>query len=262
MSSTSSTVKPAHISDEQVASFQRDGFTKVESIISREEALAWREAAVDAVARLTSFSGEDAQGQHVLQQYVNIWREDETLKKLTLDPRVGAAAERLTGKAMRLWHDHVLIKHPGKSKPTAMHQDQPFWPHDMPDTRGPVSAWIALCDVPVERGCMSFIPGTQHLRGLSTQATGNEDALMSQRPELQWQQRATVPLRAGDCTFHYGTTVHGAFSNISDEARIAHVIIFMEADTRYVNIKHPVTDPLGLSEGDVLEGEMFPAVTV
>jgi len=256
---TTTAAAPA-VTDARVEAFRREGFVKVEQIITRGEALSYRAAAETAVARLTSHAGDDEAGLHVLRQYVNVWREDQTLASLTLDPRVGAAAEALAGKPLRLWHDHVLIKRPGKSRPTALHQDQPFWPHDRPETRGPLSAWIALGDVTVEHGCMSFIPGSHTTRGLTPQSTGDDHALIKQVPALAYAQRATVPLRAGDCTFHYGTTAHAAFANVSDTARVAHVVIFMEADTRFDGRKHPVTEPLNLSAGDPLDGELFPRV--
>jgi hypothetical protein len=42
--------------------------------------------------------------------------------------------------------------------------------------------------------------------------------------------------------------------------REAFAIIYMPDGTRYDGKKHIVTDPLGLREGDLLDGEMFPPV--
>ena len=41
-------------------------------------------------------------------------------------------------------------------------------------------------------------------------------------------------------------------------ARLAHVNIYMDEDTRYSGAAHVVTDPLGLTAGDRLDGEWFP----
>jgi ectoine hydroxylase-related dioxygenase (phytanoyl-CoA dioxygenase family) len=123
-----------------------------------------------------------------------------------------------------------------------------------------LSAWIALVDVPVERGCMTFIPGAQGRRDLRSQDLSDSDDLMALWPELAFEPRVTLPLRAGDCTFHNGYCPHMAGQNDTDVARVAHIIIYMDAATTYTGAAHVVTDPLGLQPGDLLAGEMFPAV--
>jgi phytanoyl-CoA hydroxylase len=67
-------------------------------------------------------------------------------------------------------------------------------------------------------------------------------------------------LRAGDCTFHSSFTAHTANPNETDEPRIAHVAIFMDADTTYSGSPHVVTDPLGLSVGGTFPDDRFPRV--
>ena len=79
-------------------------------------------------------------------------------------------------------------------------------------------------------------------------------------PELEWDERVTVPLRAGDCTFHHSRCAHMATPNDTDQPRIAHVVISMDATTTYTGARHVVTDPLGLQAGQVMEHEMFPRV--
>ncbi|HEX6972404.1 MAG TPA: phytanoyl-CoA dioxygenase family protein, partial [Limnochordia bacterium] len=165
---------------------------------------------------------------------------------------------RLAGVPLRLWHDQVLIKQPQNQAPTEFHQDQPYWPHA--DALHPISAWVALVDVPVERGCMSFIPGSFRRRDLAAQNLADPRSLFSLWPELEWEPRVTLPLQAGDCTFHHGRCAHMAGANQTDAARVAHVIIFTDATTTYTGKRHVVTDPLGLTPGQRLEGELFPLV--
>jgi ectoine hydroxylase-related dioxygenase (phytanoyl-CoA dioxygenase family) len=70
----------------------------------------------------------------------------------------------------------------------------------------------------------------------------------------------TIPLRAGDCTFHHARCAHMATPNYTDDPRVAHIVIFIDAAATYVKQPHVVTDPLGLQEGQVIEGELFPRV--
>jgi len=151
-----------------------------------------------------------------------------------------------------------LIKPPRKSSPTEFHQDGPYWPHT--NGRHALSCWIALVDVPVERGCMTFIPGSHRLQNLRPQDLTDSHDLLNLSPDLNWSPRVTVPLRAGDCTFHHSYLAHMANSNITDVARVAHIIIYMDADTTFDGKPHVVTDPLHLQIGDPLDGDLFPAV--
>lgn len=234
--------------------FYRDnGFVRVRGMVSREHALKWGEAAANFAS-----SGENFHHSPIFQQLVNVWTRNEALRALTLDSRIGRIAERLAGTDLRLWHDQLLIKTPHNGAATEFHQDQPYWPHG--HSSHPISMWIALCDVPVERGCMTFIPGSHRRSDLPAQNLASASSLFDICPELAWETRVTVPLRAGDCTFHHGRCAHMATPNFTDEARIAHVVIWVDAQTTYTGAPHPVTQPLGLASGQLLEGELFPHV--
>ncbi|MEO0514061.1 MAG: phytanoyl-CoA dioxygenase family protein [Planctomycetota bacterium] len=241
------------VTDEMVASYRRDGFVRVRGMVGRDEALAWGQTAQAFVA---AHQDADHCKNDIFSQHVNAWREDPAMAAITRDPRIAAAATKLTGVPLRLWHDQILIKAPGKSVATELHQDQPYWPHE--HRPNPISMWIALCDVPVERGCMTFISGSQQHNDLAAQDLSDAGSLMDMCPEMQWDQRVTVPLRAGDCTFHHGRCAHMATPNLTEDPRVAHVVIFIDADTLYDGTPHVVTDPLGLKAGDTLPDDVFP----
>ncbi|MDQ3327571.1 MAG: phytanoyl-CoA dioxygenase family protein [Chloroflexota bacterium] len=245
---------PETLSADTIQTYRQQGFVHVPGIISPEEVAEFRDASLALAERMQSFNANG-----IFTQLVNAWHEDETMQRLTMHPNIAGVAEKLAGIPLRLWHDQVLIKQPHNMKPTEYHQDQPLWPHD--NTRTSISAWVALVDVPVERGCMTFIPGSQSRTDLAPMNLGRADSFFEDAPELVWQQRVTVPLRAGDCTFHNSRTLHMANDNATDEPRVAHIILMMDAETTYRPQGHPVTDPLNLKEGDPLTGEMFPRMT-
>lgn len=241
------------ITEDQIAAYRRDGFVKIPNLFSREEAFAFREVALSVASRLDTL-GES----RIFDQYVNVWTADEGMCRLTRDPRIAAAARVLAGVPLRLWHDQILIKSPRTSLSTEYHQDQPYWPHS--NAYQPISCWIALGDVPVEAGCMTFIPGQQGRTDLAPQNLADEASLMDMAPEMKWLPRITVPLQAGDVTFHHGRCPHMATPNLSSEPRVAHVVIFTDADTTYNGAGHVVTDGLGLERGRVLDHDLFPIV--
>jgi ectoine hydroxylase-related dioxygenase (phytanoyl-CoA dioxygenase family) len=107
---------------------------------------------------------------------------------------------------------------------------------------------------------MTFIPGSQKRSDLPAQSLSSATSLMELAPDFVWYPRITVPLRAGDCTFHHGRCAHMATPNFTDDPRVAHVVIFTDADTVYSGKRHIVTDPLGLEAGQPLEGDLFPRV--
>jgi ectoine hydroxylase-related dioxygenase (phytanoyl-CoA dioxygenase family) len=245
------------LTPQQIQRYQTRGFIHIPNVISKAEAEHYRQAALASAARLQDRNTQ--QEKKVFSQHVNVWQHDETMKALTLHPNIAAVATKLAGVSLRLWHDHILIKPPHNQAPTHYHQDGPYWPHDQRPGVS-LSAWVALVDVPVERGCMTFIPGQHTISDLRPQNLRDERDLMGLAPEMQWQERVTVPLRAGDCTFHHQFTPHMANANVTDDPRVAHVIIYMAADTRYTGKGHPVTDPLDLTVGEVLDHEIFPRV--
>lgn len=248
---------PESLSERTISEFRRNGFVHIPGIISKDEAAGFAKAALDLqrkhVANQTANSD-----QAVFTQMVNVWRENDAMKDLTFHPNISAIATKLAGVPLRLWHDQTLIKKPHNNAPTEFHQDQPYWPHA--DSPHPISAWIALVDVPVEKGCMTFIPGAQKRTDLPAQNLGDPRSLMTLCPDLEWEPRVTLPLKAGDCTFHHGRCPHMATPNFTDDPRVAHVVIFIDRTTSYRKQHHVVTDPLDLEDGVLLEGELFPEV--
>lgn len=249
--STTEQTTPENLTPEQIEAYRRDGFVRVSGILSPEEIARFRAAASEY-----SQGGNTLSDRPVFQQMVNVWAQDETLRALTMHPNVAQIAEKLAGVPLRLWHDQILIKKPHNNAATEFHQDQPYWPHA--NSQHPITCWIALVDVPVERGCMTFIPGSKNRTDLRAQNLQDANSLFSICPEMAWEERVTVPLRAGDCTFHHGRCAHMAMPNSTDEARLAHAIIFIDAETTFTGEPHVVTQKLGLVEGEMLEHEMFP----
>ncbi len=244
------------ISEQMLDEYRRNGIIKVEQVISREEAAHYREVTLQLLE--SAPKGGPVNYAEAFHQYVDVWRDNDLLQLLTLHPKVGAIAEQLAGIPMRLWHDHTLAKEPSKAQPTAFHQDQIKWPFAKP--RHTLSAWIALQDTPVERGCMSFIAGSHEVEDLPNIGTGDQERWKVEKPDLEWWPRLTVPLKAGDCTFHNGMIMHAAGANLTEEWRVAHVVILVDREAAYSGQKHVVTDSLGLEAGQRMPDDRFPPV--
>jgi hypothetical protein len=158
------------LSQDAVDFYQANGFVRIREIITREEVAKFRQAALDFMADNQTYRSDE-----IFVQMVNVWRDDAVMKQLTFHPNIITAASKLAGAPLRLWHDQILTKQPGQSKATEFYQDQPYWPHT--NSPHPISCWIALCDVPVERGCMTFLPGSQKRTDLPAQSLNDAKSL-------------------------------------------------------------------------------------
>lgn len=240
------------VSDELVAAYRRDGVVRVPQVLDPEAVARFHAAALAAKQ-----AHPPQRDRPTFTQLVNVWRHDPRMRELTLDAGLARIATQLTGVPLRLWHDHILIKEPRNQAATEWHQDAPNWP--LTTCRHALSAWIALVDVPAEKGCMTFIPGTQHLTGLRERQRTDHNDLFEVAPDLVYANRVTIPLRAGDCTFHNAYLAHWAAPNSTDQPRVAHVVAFIDAEATYSGSRpHPVTTPLDLSPGDRLPELEFP----
>ena len=238
--------------DEMIASYRADGFIHIPGVLEPDEVERFRNAARAVFDREQGLKP----GNRMFKQVVNIWPRDDVLRDLTLDAQLSGLATQLAGIPLRIWHDQLLIKPPHNETPTEFHQDAPYWPHA--DCRHSLSAWVALVDVPVERGCMTFIPGQQERDDIRAIDLTDAHDLFEAAPDLTYQRRVTIPLRAGDVTFHNGYTPHTANANDTDEYRFAHVNIYVDRELHYDGRHHPCTDPLELAPGDHLPDDKFP----
>ena len=245
-------VRTRTLTAEELAGYRDNGFIHLRNVLSPEEVERYRTAAAQAYDALTSLDAEN----QMFRQIVQVWKSDPTLRELTLHPGLAGLAAQLAGMPVRLWHDQLLIKKPHNHTPTEFHQDTPYWPHT--GGRHQLSAWVALVDVPVERGCMTFIPGSHRRDDLRAADLTDASDLFEAAPDLAYEKRVTVPLRAGDCTFHHGYLAHTANANDTDEFRYAMVNIYVDAETRYSGAPHVCTDGLRLTVGEVLPDDEFP----
>ncbi|SDD12062.1 phytanoyl-CoA dioxygenase family protein [Auraticoccus monumenti] len=254
MSTDTTTTTAGHrpLSAETVEQYRSDGFVHLPGVLTPEEVVTYREAARHVHQTGTAMDADNP----IFRQVVNVWQSDETLRGLTTHPLLARHATQLAGIPLRLWHDQLLAKEPHNGAATEYHQDAPYWPHA--GSRHSLSAWVALVDVPVERGCMSFIPGQHERRDIRPVDLADRTDLFQAAADLVWEPRVTIPLRAGDVTFHNGYTPHTANRNDTDELRLAFVTIYVDRDLTFTGTPHVCTDGLGVPVGAGLPDQHFP----
>src|SRR5689334_13814297 len=232
------------LSSEQIASYQENGFLVIHDFLTQEELSVWRKAVDAAVARRedrrlakSDERSGDSYYDNVFIQRVNLWQDNEEMRPLMLDARLGKLAAELAGVAgIRIWHDQALIKKP-YGNPTAWHLDNPYWSFS---SRDAISIWIALDDATLENGCLWFVPGSHKLTSVTKNAGigMNMADLFKAYPELTKVDPVPVPAKAGDALFHNGLTAHGANANMTRGWRRAMTCAFMPDGATFNGIRN------------------------
>ncbi|MFD0362699.1 phytanoyl-CoA dioxygenase family protein [Nocardia sp. GCM10030253] len=240
-----------------MADYRNRGFVHVPGVLSDDEV---REFLADARGQLeqhTKVSWDEEGRGNVMDWVVEPEAKSAVMRRLALHPGITGIAERLAGQPLRMFKSELLRKGTTGSTRTPLHIDDPAFP--IAGTPVTLTAWVALVDVPVERGCMTFIPGS-HEWPDDTEPQFAEP--FDARPELVWWPRTSVPLRAGDCTFHHSQVVHMAGANETDVARISLATVYMDADATYqpgLEVAYQ-DEVIGVEPGHPLDTVRYPRV--
>ena len=226
----------APVTKEDIESYQRDGFVRLEGFFSGDEMGVLRAGIDEAIAanrdRILGAEngGRSSQDyERVFNQMVILWVDYPIVKPFSLSPRLAEAGRLLTQcRHVRIYHDHALVKPGGQvSKETNWHQDAPYWPMDPVDA---FSAWIAVDDVTVDNGCLHFVPrshkfGKQPPIQLDVAGESIVQKMKEQGNDVAAPE--TMEMKAGGVTFHHGCNFHYAGPNATDQPRRAHAIIYI-----------------------------------
>lgn len=188
-----------------------------------------------------------------------LWDRVPVAKTIAQLPFLVSTARRLLCcSQIRLWQDQLIVKRANAGSATLMHRDAPYWPME---TASAVTCWIPLQNVSEANGAMFFAPGSHRQSGLYSmlpltelmaEPTGENDRSLT-LPALK-----CVPLALGDCTFHNGLVVHGAYANLSPRPRLAYKLVYLADGTRFRFQWHGATAGLELKDGDLIAGPAFP----
>ncbi len=256
------------LSIEQIEKFQNDGYIVIEDFLSAQELELWREALSDAIAKRKGFKMPDRKEvygkgddndktyyNNVFDQLINLWQDNEKMRMIMLDERLGKMAAQLSGaEGIRIWHDQALIKKPW-ANPTSWHLDTPYW--SFSDRRA-LSIWVALDDATYENGCLFFLPGTNHKTTFENPGIGkNMGAIFITYQELINNKSVSAPMKAGSCSFHNGLTIHGANANMTPGIRRAMTCAYMPDGNTFNGIQNILSDDQinNLRVGDILNDD-------
>jgi ectoine hydroxylase-related dioxygenase (phytanoyl-CoA dioxygenase family) len=212
---------------------------------------------------------KEGEGGRFFDDYCNWTRIPEFEDVIRRSPAAEVAAALMGASTVQVFHDHVLVKEPGTSKPTPWHQDAPYYFVDGEQT---VSFWSPMD--PVEEASLRCVAGSHKwekpvlpTRWLSEEdfypdahtyiAVPDPDADPGRYRVLEWE------MEPGDAVAFTFRTLHGARGNMSTIRRRAFSLRLVGDDARYVSRPGPTSPPFpghGMVEGQRLRDDWFPIV--
>ncbi len=259
--------KPYAVSEEQSAQFRRDGHILLRGVASPELVGHYGPlitGLVDDLSKTQDLTARLDDEKPLFIQATNLWRKSDAIRELVLAERFARIAAGLMGvRAVRLYHDRVLLKEPG-GHATPWHKDRYNWPLA---THHTVKMWLALGDIELEMGAMRFATGTHH-SGFFPELpiSSSSEELFDRMIREHRTPIVSYALKAGDATFHSGEVLHAALANTSTRRREVLAIIYFEDGARVMKPNHihrqmDMEEVLpGLNPGDLAAGPLNPLV--
>jgi ectoine hydroxylase-related dioxygenase (phytanoyl-CoA dioxygenase family) len=259
MSTRSETTNLVTPSD--VEAYYRDGVVALRNVISAD----WIErmqAAVDRViAAPTAIGGTYGAFSHDMF----LWRHDDDFRSFAMDSVLpGIARALMRTERLNLFFDQLLVKEPGLAAEIKWHQDLQTFP--VIGTQA-ISIWVPFDPASSANGAVSYARGSHRWGTLFRdrnyrQGSGPEVPPLDEMDVVCWE------LQPGDVVVHHPLTLHGSPGNATAASRRRALSVRYAGDDVRFQPKEPnfmSTNgiPLpDLAEGELLDHEMFPALSV
>jgi ectoine hydroxylase-related dioxygenase (phytanoyl-CoA dioxygenase family) len=255
------------VTEAMVETFRRDGVVLVKGLWKD-----WVEVIRAGIERNMAEPGPFAaenlrpgEGGRFFDDYCN-WQRIPEFERVIRESDVAEVAGRLMGSdIVQLFHDHVLVKEPGTSKPTPWHQDGPYYFVKGSQT---VSFWSPVD--PVREASLRCVAGSHRWpkevlpkRWLAdTSFYPDPEAYMPvPDPDAEGMQVMEWEMEPGDAVAFDYQTLHGARGNESATRRRAFSLRLVGRDAHYVERPGRTSPPFpghGMNPGERLRADWFP----
>ena len=256
------------VTDEMVETYQRDGVVLVRGLwadwVAMLQAGIARNMAQPTHQMATLKPGEPGS---FFDDYCNWTRVPEFAAVIRQSPAAEVAARLMRSETVQLFHDHVLVKEPGTTKPTPWHTDGPYY---FVEGRQTISFWSPLD--PVKEASLRCVAGI-HLWQKDVLPTrwlaesnffpGADDYMPVPDPEAEGMRIVEWEMAPGDAVAFNFRTLHGARGNLAARRRRAFSLRLLGDDVRFVTRPGPTSPPFpghGMQAGQRLREDWFPVL--
>lgn len=257
------------ITQAQIDTYQRDGVVLIKGLFADhvETLRAGIERNMNEPGPYAAENLKQGEAGRFFDDYCNWQRIPEFTQVIEQSSVAEVAADLMQSETVQVFHDHVLVKEPGTSKPTPWHQDAPYYFVEGQQT---VSFWSPVD--PVREASLRCVKGS-HLWEkpvLPTKWLSEEDfypdpdAYMPvPDPDAEAMDIVEWEMEPGDAVaFNYGT-LHGARGNDTGARRRAFSLRLVGDDARYVARPGRTSPPFPghqMVPGQRLREDWFPLI--
>lgn len=229
----SQTVTSSRLSDDQVAQYNRDGYTLFNKPVFSPEKFARLTAIFEE--NLAKYGSDDLDTLHF---------RDARLLEFLMAPEVLDLVEPLLGPDIGLWSSHFISKPAQTGKATPWHEDSAYWEGRVSSMAGIVTVWLAIDPAFPENGSMGVIPGT-HTDGFSAYEAVDSGANIfdTQIKQVDETNAVYFTLDRNECSLHEARIIHGARANTSDFRRTGYTMRYFPTTAKVYperNIGHKI----------------------
>jgi len=255
------------VTDADIATFQRDGVVVIRGLWAD-----WVDTIRAGIERNLNEPGPYAaenlkpgEGGRFFDDYCNWERIPEFSDVIRNSAVAEVAADLMRSQTAQMFHDHVLIKEPGTSKPTPWHQDGPYYFVEGTQT---ISFWSPMD--PVTDATLRCVAGSHRwekpvlpTRWLAeTNFYPDSDAYRPvPDPDAEAMDIREWALEPGDAVGFDFLTLHGARGNTAARRRRAFSLRLVGDDARYVERPGRTSPPYpghAMQPGQRLREDWFP----
>lgn len=257
------------VTEADIDAFQRDGAVLIRGLF-RDHVESLRRGIETNMAEPGPYAAENlkpGEAGRFFDDYCNWQRIPEFEAAVRASPAAEVAADLMRSDSVQVFHDHVLVKEPGTTKPTPWHQDGPYY---FVEGRQTVSFWSPLD--PVREASLRCVAGS-HLWPKQVLPTrwlseanfypDSEAYMPVPDPDAEGMRVVEWAMEPGDAVaFHYAT-LHGARGNAAATRRRAFSLRLVGDDARYTERPGRTSPPFpghGMRPGERLRQDWFPVV--
>ncbi len=205
------------LATEQVEYFKRNGFLAPLPLLNDAE----RQICLSGLWRLEAHLGMKVNATDDLKWRTMPYITMPWALNLATDPRLLDMIEALLGPDLFLYTGTFFIKEANTETWADWHQDSAYHGYEPIEQ---VNAWIALTDATEESGCMQVLPyeGEPRLMHHKAHVVENSVNRAGQRiiEPIYNEKAVSMPLKAGECSFHHGLCPHRSGPNRANYRRI------------------------------------------
>ena len=257
------------LSKEHIKSFQDDGVVLIKGLFADYVELIQMgiDYNIQNPGRYAAENIKDGEGGRFFDDYCN-WNRISQFQEVIKNSKVAeVAAGLMKSKTVQVFHDHVLVKEPGTSKPTPWHQDSPYYFVEGSQT---VSFWSPV-DAVTDATLRCVAGSHKWSKPVLPTRWLNEDKFYKDTfkympvpdPDAEGMRILEWDMDPGDAVaFHY-RILHGARGNETKKRRRAFSLRLVGDDARYVERPGPTSPPFpghNMKPGDRLREDWFPII--